>query len=108
MKVWRFTFSHDAFYRLPEEKRVFWLQLAQIRNDLRAIDGICIPLLNVVRIGKAAEQFSDAEQSIALHQLIFAVRQLCGTLKEAHTVVQKQWHGTELSKEMDSSLSKEA
>lgn len=108
MKVWRFTFSHHAFYQLPEEKRIFWLQLAQIRNDLRAIDGICIPLLNVVRPGKGAERYSDAEQSIALQQLIFAVRQLCGTLKEAHTVVQNQWYGTQLSKQMDSSLSKEA
>jgi len=108
VKIWRFTFSHDAFYRLPDEKRIFWLQLAQIRNDLRAIDGICIPLLNVVRPGNGAERFSDGEQWIALHQLIFAVRQLCGTLKEAHTVIHKQWHGTLLSKQMDSSLNKEA
>jgi hypothetical protein len=108
VKIWRFTFSHDAFYRLPDEKRIFWLQLAQIRNDLRAIDGICIPLLNVVRPGNGAERYSDAEQWIALHQLTFAIRQLCGTLREAYTVIHKQWHGTPLSKQMHSSLSEEA
>ena len=108
MKLWRFTFSHHAFYRLPEEKRIFWLQLAQIRNDLRAIDGICMPLLNVVSPRRGANRYSQTEQWIALHQLTFAIRQLCGTLKEAHTVVHKQWHGTPLSKQMDSSLSQEA
>ncbi len=108
MKLWRFTFSHHAFYRLPEEKRIFWLQLAQIRNDLRAIDGICIPLLNVVSPRRGANRYSQTEQWIALHQLTFAIRQLCGTLKEAHTVVHKQWHGTPLSKQIDSSLSQEA
>jgi len=108
MKLWRFTFSHHAFYRLPEEKRIFWLQLAQIRNDLPAIDGICMPLLNVVSPRRGANRYSQTEQWIALHQLTFAIRQLCGTLKEAYTVVHKQWHGTPLSKQMDSSLSQEA
>jgi hypothetical protein len=108
MKIWRFTFSHDAFYRLPEKKRVFWLQLAQIRNDLRAIDGICIVALNVVRPHNGADEYSEDERRIALHQLIFAVRQLCGTLEEAHKVIHRQWHGTQLSKQMESSLSEEA
>jgi hypothetical protein len=108
MQLWRFTFSHEAFYRLPDEKRIFWLQLAQIRNDLRAIDGICIPSLNVVRPNKAANQYSEQEQWIALHQLTFAIRQLCGTLEQAHEVVHKGWHGTQLSKQMDSLLSQDA
>jgi len=108
MKIWRFTFSHSAFYRLPDEKRIFWVQLAQIRNDLRAIDGICIPLLNVVSARRAAAEYSETEQCIALHQLIFAIRQLCGTLEEAHKVIDKQWHGTRLSKEMSPSLSQKA
>jgi len=34
--------------------------------------------------------------------------QLCGTLEEAHKVVQKRWHGTQLSKEMGASLSEGA
>jgi len=108
MRLWRFAFSHDAFYRLPEKKRIFWVQLAQIRNDLRTIDGMCIPSLNVVRPGEAERQYSEHERWIALHQLTFAVRQLCGTLEEAHKVVQKRWHRTQLSKEMDASLSEEA
>jgi hypothetical protein len=108
MRVSRFRFSHDAFYGLPEDKRIFWVQLAQIRNDLRALDGFCIPSLNIVRPTNGAKQHTEYEQWIALHQLTFAVRQLCGTLEEAHKVVQKRWHGTQLSREMDSSLSKEA
>jgi len=34
--------------------------------------------------------------------------QLCGTLEEAHKVIDKQWHGTRLSKEMSPSLSQKA
>ena len=108
MRVWHFTFSHEAFDRLPDDKRIFWVQLAQIRNDLRVIDGFCIPSLNVVRPRKTTNQYTDEEQWIALHQLTFAVRQLCGTLEQAHKVVQKRWYGTQLSKQMDSSLSEEA
>ena len=36
------------------------------------------------------------------------MRQLCGNLEQAHKVVQKRWHGTQLSKQMDSSLRQEA
>ena len=36
------------------------------------------------------------------------MRQLRGTLEQAHKVVQKRWHGTQLSKQMDSSLRQEA
>ena len=102
MKLWRITFSHDAFYKLPEDTRIFWLQLAQIRNDLRTIDGICIISINAV------QQKTGVEQSVGLHQLIFGVRQLCGTLEEAHKMVQKKWHGTGLSKQMSAALSQKA
>ena len=81
MRFWRFVFSHDAFYQLPEKKRILWIQLAQIRNDLRTIDGICIPSLNVVRPGKAEKQYSEHERWIALHQLTFAVANFAGLLK---------------------------
>jgi hypothetical protein len=108
MKVWRFTFSHDAFYQLPDEERIFWLQLAQIRNDLRAIDAICIPLLNVVSARRETKKYSEAEQWIALHQLTFAIRQLCGTLEEAHKVISKKWHGTSLNKRLSPVLNQKA
>src|SRR2546428_3305696 len=108
MKIWCFTFSHDTFYQLPDEKRIFWVQLAQIRNDLRAIDCICIPLLNVVSPRSDTIAYSEPERWVALHQLTYAIRQLCGTLEQAHNVIRKQCHGTGLSKEMSPSLSQKA
>ena len=77
MKLCRRTFSHIALKKLPEAEQLFFVRLAHVRNDLRHINSLCQIALGSVR------STSDVECDVSLHQFLFAVRLLYGTLNEA-------------------------
>jgi len=92
MKLYRIKFRHSIFSHLPKEEQAFFVRLAQVRNDLRQIDLIC--LTGVQSVNDTAE----SEKDVSLHQLMFGVRLLYGTLNEAWQIVQTGWNRSGLAK----------
>ncbi|HEY4271883.1 MAG TPA: hypothetical protein VGM65_07745 [Candidatus Udaeobacter sp.] len=92
MKLHRLTFSHSASANLPEDEQLFFFRLALLRNDLRHIESL-------YRIAKHnIKSTNGVERKVVLHQFLFAVRLLYGTLNEAWNIIKIGWDGTRLGK----------
>jgi hypothetical protein len=99
LKLYRIEFSQGDFAKLAKPEQLFLLRLANIRNDLRHIFCMCV----VAERGKEAG--SQIEKKIAVHQLLFYLRQIYGTLEEGWKVIHEGWDGQRLHKTLESLLS---
>jgi hypothetical protein len=102
MKLHSLTFSHAQFRTLPEAEQILFLRLAQLRDDLRQTDNLCLSASRTV------SQYKGIEGKVALHQLIFAVRLAYGILNEGWNVIQTGWFGVRLSQKYQDNLGTEA
>jgi len=95
----RRMFFHSVLKALPKAEQSFFVRLAHVRNDLRHITSLCQIGLQGVRSTRGLER------DICLHQLLFAVRSLCGTLNEAWVLIKTDWDDTGLGKQLSPQLS---
>jgi hypothetical protein len=85
MTLHHFTFSADDFAALPQKERIFFIRLAQARNDIRHIHHLTIAAVQAVSAHRGLEQ------KIALHQLLFCVREQYAALYETWIIIKKDW-----------------
>ncbi len=96
----KYSFTAAHFSNLPEAERLFFVRLANIANDLRHVQ-----LLTVTGT-QATKKYTGVEQEIALHQMIFGLRQWYAILNEAWNVLVSGWNGQRLGKKFYPMLSK--
>ena len=100
MTLQKYSFTAAHFSNLPKAERVFFVRLANIANDL-----LHVQLLTVTGT-QATKEYSGVEQEIALHQMIFGLRQWYAILNEAWNVLVSGWSGQRLGKKFYPKLSK--
>ncbi len=103
MNVKVFGFSKRDLLSLPENHRLFFVNLACIRNDLRNLNMQFIAATN--RISKGLK---EPELSVALHQFAHTTRLISGTLHEANVLIRKGWNKSGLSNTLHCHLSDKA
>lgn len=87
LKMFRVSFSSAEFHKLPPEDQLFIVRLAQVTDDLRSIQYLC------VAAERGTRSKSPNERALALHQLLFGVRLLYSTVHEAMEVIRTSWNG---------------
>lgn len=98
LKLYRIEFSQGDFAKLPKPEQIFLLRLANIRNDLRHIFYMCVVAERGTKAG------SRIEKKVAVHQLLFYLRLIYGTLEEGWKVIHKAWDGQRLHETLESLL----
>lgn len=98
LKLYRIEFSQGDFAKLAKPEQLFLLRLANIRNDLRHIFYMCV----VVERGTKAG--SQTKKKMAVHQLLFYLRLIYGTLEEGWKVIHEAWDGERLHQTLDALL----
>jgi hypothetical protein len=101
LKLYRIQFSQGEFAKLAKPEQLFLLRLAHIRNDLRHIFYMCV----AAERGTRSE--SAIERKLVMHQLLFYLRLIYGTLEEAWKVIHSAWDGERLHATLDSLLTPE-
>ena len=101
LKLYRIKFAYSEFAKLSKPEQVFLLRLAHIRNDLRHIFYMC------VAAERGTKSSSGIERRLALHQLLFYLRLIYGTLEEAWKVIHASWDGEKLYARLGALLSPE-
>lgn len=101
LPLYRLKFDLDAFRKLPEEEKLFFIRLAQIADDLRHAFYLA------VAAEKGTHSKSPEERKLALHQLLFAVRLIYSFLNEAWVVIKETWMGKALGKRWYPKLTKD-
>ena len=101
-KLYRITFSHSDFLRLPKEDQLFFIRLAHVTDDLRHVFYLC------VTAERGTRSDSADERKLALHQLLFGVRLIYSILHEGWRVIDSAWNGKAIGKQWNSRLSDDA
>src|SRR5437762_6942998 len=96
----KYSFTAVHFSNLTKAERLFFVRLANIANDLRHVQ-----LLTITGI-QATREYSGVEREIALHQMIFGLRQWYAILNEAWNVLASGWRDQRLGKKFYPKLSK--
>lgn len=102
LQLYRIKFDKDEFLKLPEEDQVFFIQLAQVEDDLRYVFHLC------VAAEKGTKSHYAEERKLALHQLLFGVRLIYSILNEGWEVIKERWSEKALGKRWNSRLSDQA
>jgi len=102
LQLYRIKFHKDQFLKLPEEDQVFFIQLAQVADDLRHVFHLCIAAVNGTK-----SQSAD-ERKLALHHLLFGVRSVYSILNEGWKVITERWRENALGKRLHPQLSDNA
>jgi hypothetical protein len=102
LQLYRIKFPKGEFLKLPEEDQVFFIQLAQVADDLRHVLHLC------VAAEKGTKSQSAEERRLALHQLLFGVRSVHSILNEGWKVITERWSEKALGKRWHPRLSDDA
>lgn len=87
LKMFRVSFSSAEFQKLPSEDQLLIVRLAQVTDDLRSIQYLC------VAAERGTRSKSRDERALAIHQLLFGVRLLYSTVHEAMELIRTSWNG---------------
>ena len=85
LRMFRVTFSQAEFQKLDPEDQLFVVRLAQVADDLRSVQYVC------VAAERGTHSKSPHERQLAMHQLLFGVRLLYSTLHEGYEVIRTSW-----------------
>ncbi|HZS18689.1 MAG TPA: hypothetical protein VFA51_12245 [Candidatus Udaeobacter sp.] len=99
LQLYRITFDHAEFLKLPEAEQLFFVRLAQVMDDLRHVFYLC------VSAEKGTRSNSADERKIAMHQLLFGVRLIYSILLEGWKIIDSEWNGRALGKSWHARLS---
>jgi hypothetical protein len=102
LQLFRIRFDKEEFLKLPEEDQIFFVQLAQVADDLRHVFFLC------VAAEKGTKSPCADERKIALHQLLFGVRLIYSTLNEGWKVTTERWSENALGQRWHPQLSQAA
>jgi hypothetical protein len=89
MKLYRVSFAADKFAALPSTDQLFFVRLAQARNDIRHIQNLMIAGVQAVDV------HTGIDQKLAMHQLLFSVRLVYSAIYEAWCIVKSDWAALE-------------
>lgn len=101
-QIYRITFDHPDFLKLPEDDQLFFVLLAHVTDDLRHVFYLCVTAERGTR-SRSAE-----ERKLAMHQLLFSVRSIYSILHEGWKVIDSMWNGRALGRTWNSRLSDDA
>lgn len=99
-----FAFAKSRLSNLSDGHLKALYVFAHILNRLRMLEAQVFAYLNTAKAGPAGHVKSEAAGYCAIESLLY----LAAELKEAWQAIQSCYHGSQLSKSMNSQLSKEA